>query len=60
MENRIIIVGISSTNLEVINFTLAKHFVFYTVLQHTAGIQTFLEDNDKLVTKHTGQAMLGW
>lgn len=38
----------------------AKHFVFYTVLQDTAGIQTFLEDNDKLLTKHTGQAMLGW
>lgn len=52
--------GISSTDLEVITFTLVKHFVFYTVLPHTAGIQTFLEDNDELVTKHMGQAMLGW
>ena len=60
MENKIIIMGISSTNLEVTAFTLAKHLVFYTVIQNAAGIQTFLEDNDKLVTKHTGQAMLGW
>lgn len=46
--------------LEVTASTLAQHFVFCTVRQHTAGIPTFLEDNDKLVTKHTGQAMLGW
>lgn len=43
-----------------LTFTLVKQFVFYPVLLHTAGIQTFLEDNDKLVTKHMGQAMLGW
>lgn len=43
-----------------LTFTLVKHFAFYPVLLHTAGIQTFLEDNDKLVTKHMGQAMLGW
>lgn len=59
-NRRIITESFFLTNLEVITFTLVKHFVFYPVLQHTAGNQTFLEDNDKLVTKHMGQAMLGW
>lgn len=35
-------------------------FIFRTVAEHPAASPTFLEDNDKSVTKHMGQAMLGW
>lgn len=59
-KSRRIVMGVFLNWSGGLTFILVKHFVFYPVLLHTAGIQTFLEDNDKLVTKHMGQAMLGW
>lgn len=34
--------------------------LFSTIEQNPVATHTFLKDNDKLVTKHMGQAMLGW